>query len=55
MIDLTFRSIDRLLIPSIKNDDNDPTRNYFDKYYMSLAEVKDFNALIDNIPFLINS
>ena len=26
----------------------DPTRNSFDEYYMSLVEIKDFNALIDN-------
>ena len=25
-----------------------PTRGSFDKYYMSLVEIKDFNALIDN-------
>ena len=27
------------------------TRDSFEKYYMSLVEVKDFNALIDNKPF----
>ena len=26
-------------------------RDYFGKYYMPLAETKDFNALIDNKPF----
>ena len=26
-------------------------RDSFDKYYMSLAEIKDCNALIDNKPF----
>ena len=25
---------------------------HFDVYYMSLVEIKDFNALIDNKPFL---
>ena len=34
-----------------KNGDNDPTRDSFDKYYMPLAKIKDFNALIDNKPF----
>ena len=34
-----------------KNGNNDPTRDSFDKYYMSLVEIKDFNALIDNKPF----
>ena len=27
------------------------TRNSFDKYYMPLVEIKDFNALFDNKPF----
>ena len=35
---------------SFKNGDDDPTRNYFDEYYMPLVEIKDFNALIDNKP-----
>ena len=26
-------------------------RDSFDKYYMQLVEIKDFNALIDNKPF----
>ena len=34
-----------------KNGDNDPTRGSFDIFYMSLGEIKDFNALIDNKPF----
>ena len=38
----------------LKNGNNNPTRNSFDKYYMPLVEVKDFNALIDNKPFLIS-
>ena len=29
---------------------DDPTRDLFEKYYMLLAEMKDFNALIDNKP-----
>ena len=48
LIDPTFRHINRLFILSFKNGDNDPTRDSFDKYYMPLAGIKDFNALIDN-------
>ena len=51
MIDPTFRNINRLFVLSFKNDGDDPERNYFDKYYMVLDEIKNFNALIDNKPF----
>ena len=51
MIDPTFRNINRLFVFSFKNGDDDPTRNSFDEYYMPLAEIKDFNALIDNKTF----
>ena len=51
LIDPTFKNINRLFILSFKNDNNDPARNSFNKYYMSLVEIKDFNALIDNKPF----
>ena len=34
-----------------KNGNYDPTRDSFGKNYMSLVEIKDFNALIDNKPF----
>ena len=51
LIDPTLRNINRLFVHSFKNGDNDPTRNSFDKYYMPLAEIKDFNSLIDNKPF----
>ena len=43
--------INRLLVSSIKNGNDDPARNSFDKYYMLLVEIKYFNALIDNKPF----
>ena len=46
LIDLTIRSINRLFVLSFKNGNDDPTRNSFDKYYMSLVEIKDFNTLI---------
>ena len=51
MIDPTFSNIDRLFVLSFKNGDNDPTRDSFEKYYMSLEEIKEFNTLIDNEPF----
>ena len=50
MIDPTFKNIYRLFVLSFKNGDDDSTRNSFYKYYMSLVEIKDFNALIDNKP-----
>ena len=43
-----------MFVLSFKNGDDDPTRNYFDEYYMSLVELRDFNALIENKPFLIS-
>ena len=51
LIDLTFRNINRLFVLSFKNSDDDPTRYYFDQYYMPSVEIKDFNILIDNKPF----
>ena len=52
LIDPTFRNINRLLVLLFKNGDEDPTRNSFDKYYLQLVEIYDFNALIDNKPIL---
>ena len=52
MFDLKFRNINRLLFfLSFKNGDNDPTWNSFNKYYIPLVEIKDFNALIYNKSF----
>ena len=51
LTDTTIRNINRLFGFSFKNGNDDPTRNYFDKYYMLLAEIKDFNASIDHEPF----
>ena len=50
MINPTFKNINRSFVPSFKNGENDPTRNYFDNYYMPFVEIKDFNELIDNKP-----
>ena len=52
LIDPTFRSINKLFALSFKNGNNDPMRDAFDQYYMLLVEIKDFNTLIDNKPFL---
>ena len=52
--DLTCRNTNKLFALSLKNGKDDPTRNYFDKYYMGLVEIGDFNALINNQPFLIS-
>ena len=51
MIDPTLRNINTLFVLSFKNGNNDPTRNSFDKYYMSLVEIKGINVLTDNKPF----
>ena len=51
LIDPAFRNINRLSVISFKNGNNNSTRNFFDKYCMLLVEIKDFNALIKNIPF----
>ena len=48
LIDPTFTNINRLLVLSSRNGDNDPTRDSFEKCYISLVEIKDFNALTDN-------
>ena len=48
MIDPTSRNINMLLFLSFQNCNNDPARDSFDKYYLSLVDIKDFNALIDN-------
>ena len=49
-IESTFKIINRLFILSFKNSNDDLTRDSFHKYYMPLAEIKDFNALINNKP-----
>ena len=55
LIDPTFRNIIRLFILSFENGNDDPTRNPFDKYYMSFVEIKFFDALIDNSHFFYQS
>ena len=48
--DPTFRNINRLFLLSFRNGDDDPSRYSFDKYYMPLVEIKEFNVLSDNKP-----
>ena len=59
LIDSTFRNIIRLWIEtfvlSFKNGNNDLMGDSFNKYYMPLVEIKDFNALIENKPFFDQS
>ena len=52
LIDPTSTSINRLFVLLFKNGNNDPTRIPFEKYHMSLVEIKDFNTLIDKKPIL---
>ena len=40
-----------MFVLSFKNGNNDPTRNFFDKFNIPLVEIKDFNALVDHKPF----
>ena len=47
LIDLSFKNINRWFVFSFKNNDDDPIRNSFVKYYMTLVEIKDFNALLN--------
>ena len=51
MIDPTFRNINKLFVQLFKAGENDPTRNSFVKYYVSLVEIEDFNAAVGNKPF----
>ena len=54
MIDPAFRNINRLFVLSFKNSAKDTSRNSFDKYYMRLVKIEDFNTLIDDNDFFIN-
>ena len=51
LIDPTLSNINRFFVLLFKNGNNDPTGSPFNKYYMPLVEITDFNALIDNKPF----
>ena len=51
MIDPTFRCISKLFVLLFMACENYRTRDSFNKYYISLVEIKDFNALIINKRF----
>ena len=51
VIDPTVRNINILFVLSLKDSNKDLKRNYFDKYYVSLVEIKSFNSLVDNKAF----
>ena len=46
--------INILFLLSFKNGNKDPISDPFNKDYMPFVEIKEFNALIENKPFLIN-
>ena len=54
LIDPAFKYINRRFVFSSKNCEDDPTRISFDEYFITLAEIKYFNDLIDKKRFLIN-
>ena len=54
LIGSTFRNINKLLVCSFKIGQNYYTKSYFNRYYIPLLEIKDFNALIDDKPYLIS-
>ena len=54
MIKPKFKNINMLFVLSFKCDDNDHSRDSYYKHYMSLAKIKNFNALINNKTFLIS-
>ena len=49
LIDPTFTNVNILFVLSFENKDN---RSSFSKYYVPSVEIKDFNVLIDEKPFL---
>ena len=51
MIDLTLKNINRLFV-LFQKVDKDPFRDSFNRYFIPLAEIKDFNALIDNTLYI---
>ena len=55
MIDSALKNINRLFVLSFEKGDIDPERDYFDKHYMSLVEINNFNALNDNKLFFDQS
>ena len=52
MIDSTFKNVIRLFVPSFKLGINMDTRNTFKSHCLPLLEIKVFNVLINNEPFI---
>ena len=48
LIDPAFTNVNRLFVLSFENEED---RTSFSKYYALKVEIKDFNVLIDGIPF----
>ena len=44
LIDTTFSNANRLFVLSFENEDD---RTFYYKYYLPIAEIKDYNVLID--------
>ena len=49
LIDPTFNNVNRLFVLAFENEED---RSSFEKYYMPTVEIKDYNVLIDQKPFL---
>ena len=43
LIDTIFRNINRLCFLSLKNNNDDPTRDCFDEYYKPLVKIEYFD------------
>ena len=48
LIDTTFSNANRLFVLSFENEDG---RTFYYKYYLPIAEIKDYNVLIDGNAF----
>ena len=55
MIDPAYRNINSLFVLLFKLGINMAARHTFNRHYLPLIKIKDFNALIDNIPFFNQS
>ena len=44
-----------MFVLSFKNGNDDTTRDSFDKYYMLLVEIREFNAFVDTKQFFDKS
>ena len=51
LIDPAFTNVDRLFVLSFSRNNNTDNRDSFSDYYVPVAEIKDFNVLIDGKSF----